>query len=179
VATVRTAGYQPMYAEITRYVTDSQTYSLLWSLGVVFVIVWAFVGSLRLALLTVVPNLFPVLVLVGWMGWAGIALDTATASIASIVLSFCCDDTMHFIHHYRLGRRAGQPPAVARRATIAHVGPAIVLTSLMLLGGYSFMLLGELRTVQLFGALTAVAIVAALFGELVIFPLVLARFDRE
>ncbi|MBC7446641.1 MAG: MMPL family transporter [Hymenobacteraceae bacterium] len=179
VATVRTAGYQPMYAEITRYVTESQTQSLAWSLALVFGLVWAFVGSFRLALLTVVPNLFPVLVLLGWMGWVGIALDTATASIAAIVLSLCCDDTIHFIHYYRRGRLAGQPSAVARRATIAHVGPAILLTSLMLLGGYSFMLLGELRTVQLFGALTAIALVAALFGELVIFPLVLARFDRK
>ncbi|MGI4762392.1 MAG: efflux RND transporter permease subunit [Janthinobacterium lividum] len=178
VATAEPAGYQPLYAAITQYVTQSQSSSLLWSFGVVLALVWALVGSLRLALLTVLPNLFPVLVVLGFMGWAGIALDTATASIAAIVLSLSVDDTVHFVHHYRRQRRA-LGPAAARLATITHVGPAIVLTGAILFGGYAFMALGSLKTVQLFGLLTAVSIVGAMFGELVIFPLLLAKFDPE
>jgi predicted RND superfamily exporter protein len=178
VATAEPAGYQPLYAAITQYVTQSQVSSLLWSFGVVLGLVWMLVGSLRLALLTVLPNLFPVLVVLGFMGWAGIALDTATASIAAIVLSLSVDDTVHFVHHYRRQRRA-LGPAAARLATITHVGPAIVLTGAILFGGYAFMALGSLKTVQLFGLLTAVSIVGAMFGELVIFPLLLARFDPE
>ena len=178
VATVEPAGYQPLYAAITQYVTRSQTSSLGWSLVVVLGLVWALVRSWRLALLTVLPNLCPVLVGLGFMGWAGIALDTATASIAAIVLSLSVDDTVHFMHYYQRQRRA-LGPAAARLATIRHVGPAIVLTGAILFGGYAFMMLGSLKTVQLFGLLTAVSIVGAMFGELVIFPLVLARFDRE
>jgi predicted RND superfamily exporter protein len=179
VATVTPAGYQPMYANIVHYVSTSQTNSLLLSFGLVFGLVWLFIRDFRLALLTVVPNLFPVLVVLGAMGWLGITLDTATASIAAIVLSFSVDDTMHFVYHYREQRRAGLNPTAARLATITHVGPAIVLTSIILFSGYTFMLLGSLKTVQLFGALTAVAIAGALFGELVIFPIVLAWFDKE
>ncbi|MCC3160440.1 MMPL family transporter [Hymenobacter sp. 15J16-1T3B] len=178
VARVRPAGYQPMYARITEYVTTSQTQSLLLSIVTVFGLVWLYVRSLRLALLTVLPNLFPVLVLLGVMGWCGIRLDTATASIAAIVLGLCVDDTVHYIHHYQEARRTLAPHA-ARLATITHVGPTIVLTSLILFLGYAVMGLGSLKTVQLFGVLTAVSVAAALFGEIVIFPLVLARFDRE
>ena len=177
-ATVEPAGYPPLYAAITQYVTSSQISSLLWSFAVVLGLVWALVRSLRLALLTVLPNLFPVLVVLGYMGWAGIALDTATASIAAIVLSLSVDDTVHFIHHYRRQRRQ-LGPAAARLATITHVGPAIVLTGAILFSGYAFMTLGSLKTVQLFGLLTAISIVGAMFGELIIFPLLLARFDRE
>lgn len=179
VATVRPAGYQPLYARITAYVTTSQTESLLLSILTVFGLVWLYVRSLRLALLTVLPNLFPVLVLLGLMGWLGIRLDTATASIAAIVLGLCVDDTVHYIHHYRAARRAGLSPPAARLGTITHVGPTIVLTSLILFVGYAAMGLAALKTVQLFGLLTAVSIAAALFGEIVIFPLVLERFDRE
>ncbi|GAA3956624.1 efflux RND transporter permease subunit [Hymenobacter antarcticus] len=179
VARVTPAGYQPMYARITAYVTTSQTNSLLTSFGLVFLLTWAFIRNFRLAVLAVVPNLFPVLVLLGVMGWAGIALDAATASIAAIVLSLCTDDSIHFIHAYQQGRLRGELPAVARRATVAHIGPTVVLTSVILFLGYAVMLLASLKTVQLFGALTAVAIVGALFGELVIFPLVLERFDRR
>ena len=177
-ATVEPAGYPPLYAAITQYVTESQVSSLLWSFAVVLGLVWALVRSLRLALLTVLPNLFPVLVVLGFMGWAGIALDTATASIAAIVLSLSVDDTVHFIHHYRRQRRQ-LGPAAARLATITHVGPAIVLTGAILFSGYAFMTLGSLKTVQLFGLLTAISIVGAMFGELIIFPLLLARFDAE
>ncbi|WP_375419329.1 RND family transporter [uncultured Hymenobacter sp.] len=178
VATVEPAGYGPLYARIVAYVTTSQTQSLFYSVLVVLGLVWAVVRSRRLALLTVLPNLFPVLAVLGLMGWLGIRLDTATASIAAIVLSLSVDDTLHFVLHYRRQRRQ-LGPAAARRATITHVGPAIVLTGLILFCGYSFMLLGSLKTVQLFGLLTAISIVAALFGELIIFPLVLAWFDKE
>ncbi|MFD1467735.1 hypothetical protein ACFQ48_05835 [Hymenobacter caeli] len=54
-----------------------------------------------------------------------------------------------------------------------------MLTSAILFFGYAFMMFGSLKTGALFGALTAVAIAGALFGELVVFPIVLERFDRE
>lgn len=59
------------------------------------------------------------------------------------------------------------------------MGPAIVLAALVLFSGYILMIFGSLKTVQFWGLLTAISIVAALFGELIIFPLVLERFDRE
>lgn len=179
VATVRPAGYQPLYANIVRYVTDSQINSLLLSFITIFLLVWVFIRSFKLAGLTVIPNLFPVLVLLGVMGWSGIHLDTATASIAAIVLSFCVDDTIHFIYTYRQHRRAGQNPAAARLATITHVGPAIVLTAMVLFFGYIFMIFGSLQTVQLWGLLTACALAGALYGELIIFPIILEKFDRQ
>lgn len=95
------------------------------------------------------------------------------------MLSFCTDDSIHFIHAYQQGRLRGESPAVARRSTVAHIDPTVVLISVILFLGYAVMLLASFKTVQLFGALTAVAIVGALFGKLVIFPLVLERFDRR
>ena len=179
VATVKPAGYQPMYANIVNYVTQSQVNSLLLASGLVFFLVWLFIRDVKLAALTVVPNLFPVLVMLGAMGWLGIGLDTATASIGAIVLSFCVDDSVHFIYAYQQNRRAGNDPATARLATVTHVGPAIVLAALVLFSGYVLMVFGSLKTVQFWGLLTAISIVAALFGELIIFPLVLERFDRK
>ncbi len=179
VATVTPAGYQPLYAGIVNYVTESQTNSLLLSFGLVFGLVWLFLRDAKLAALAVIPNLFPVLLMLGTMGWLGIRLDTATASIGAIVLSICTDDSIHFVYAYRQNRRAGMLPSMARQATVGHVGPAVVLTGVVLFVGFFLMVLGSLKTVQLWGLLTAIAIVAALFGELVLFPLVLSRFDRD
>jgi uncharacterized protein len=178
VATVKAAGYQPMYAGIVRYVTLSQVYSLALALLLVFLLVWIFIGSLRLALLSVLPTLFPIALMLGVMGWLGIRLDVATASIAAIVLSFCIDDTLHFLHRYRALRQQGLGPLGAQRETLRRVGTALLLTSLILLVGYSLMIFASLKTVQLFGALTALAIAGSVYSHLVVLPLLLSRFDR-
>ncbi|WP_187261157.1 efflux RND transporter permease subunit [Pontibacter beigongshangensis] len=178
VATVTPSGYQPMYAAIVQYVTESQVKSLLLALVLVFLLVWLFIRNLKLALLAVVPNFFPVILMMGFMGWMHIYLDTATASIAAIVLSFCIDDTIHFINHYQQARKQGQTAAQARLSTMTHVGPAIVITSLVLFLCYGLMIFGSLKTVELFGILTAVAIAGALYSQLFIFPLLLKRFDK-
>ncbi|WP_237144025.1 efflux RND transporter permease subunit [Pontibacter pamirensis] len=178
VATVTPSGYQPLYADIVQYVTTSQVNSLLLALLLVFLLVWLFIRNLKLAVLSLLPNFFPILLMLGFMGWMGIYLDTATASIAAIVLSFCVDDTIHFIYHYQQRRKIGQPAAAARLSTMKHVGPAIVITSLVLFFGYALMIFGSLKTVELFGILTALAIAGALYSQLFIFPLLLKRFDK-
>jgi predicted RND superfamily exporter protein len=161
-----------------QYVTESQVKSLLLALVLVFLLVWLFIRNLKLALLSVVPNFFPVILMMGFMGWMNIYLDTATASIAAIILSFCIDDTIHFVYHYQQARTGGQTAAQARLSTMTHVGPAIVITSLVLFLCYGLMVFGSLKTVELFGILTAVAIAGALYSQLFIFPLLLKRFDR-
>lgn len=177
-ATITPAGYLPMYAEIVRYAAQSQVYSLVLSFLFVFSLVWFFIKSFKLALLAIIPNLFPVLFLFGFMGWFHIDLDIATASIAAIVLSFCIDDTIHYMYRYRKLRLNGNTTQEAISRTLDHVGVVIVLTSVILLIGYSIMLFASLKTVYLFGLLTSVAILCAVFSHLVLLPLLLAKFDK-
>lgn len=177
-ADIEVSGYQSLYAVIANYITESLVRSFAWATLLIFFLLWYFLADFKLAVLSLLPNFFPVLFMLGFMGWMNIALDTASATIASIVLSFSIDDTMHFAWHYRGKRREGKEAALARRATLAHVGRAIVLSSLVLFCGYTLMLLGSLKTVIYFGLLTAVAIAAALYSQLVLFPLLLRRFDR-
>lgn len=167
------AGYQSLYANIVNYVTESQLKSIALAAVLIFLLLWLFLKDLRLSAISLLPNFFPVLMLFSIMVWFGIELDTATASIASIVLSFSIDDTMHFIWHYKEARRNGEMPHEARRKTMAHVGRAIVFTSFVLFAGYALMWFGNLKTVIYFGTLTAVSILAALISQLFIFPILL------
>lgn len=178
-AKVTASGYQPMYANIVNYITQSQVNSLFLSMILIFILIYLFIRHLKLTALAVISNLIPVVVMLGAMGFAGIYLDTASASIAAIVLSICVDDTIHFIYYYKKLRKDGELPINAQRATINHIGSSIVLASLVLITGYALMIFGSLKTVQLFGLLTVIALVAALYSELVIFPLLLAKFDRK
>lgn len=177
-ARLEVSGYQSLYSKIVDYVTRAQVESLSIAAGIIFLLLWLFLRDFKLALLSLIPNLLPILVMLGFMGWTGIPLDTATACIASIVLSFSVDDTMHFSYYYRKLYRSGQRGPMALRNTVGHVGRAILYTSAVLFTGYSLMLFGSLRTVIYFGALASVAIVVALFSQLVIFPILLRRFHH-
>ncbi|MGL1885150.1 MAG: MMPL family transporter, partial [Reichenbachiella sp.] len=97
------AGYQPMYANIVDYVAQSQVISLLIALVGIFLLLWIFLTDWQLSAVALISNLFPLLVMFGFMGWMGIALDSATASVAAIALSFCIDDSMHFAYQYKMG----------------------------------------------------------------------------
>ncbi|MEP6262687.1 MAG: MMPL family transporter [Gillisia sp.] len=177
-AKITPAGYLPMYSEIVNYAAQSQINSLVLAFALVFLLVWLFIGSFKMAGLAIVPNLFPVLLILGVMGWFNIDLDIATASISAIALSFCIDDTLHFMYHYKRHRDAGETPEASRILSLNRVGKAIVLTSLILLAGFSLMLFASLKTVFLFGLLTAIAILGALFSHLILLPLLLEKFDQ-
>ncbi len=178
-AKITPAGYLPMYSEIVNYAAQSQINSLLLAFALVFLLVWLFIGSLKMAILAIVPNLFPVLLILGVMGWFQIDLDIATASISAIALSFCIDDTLHFMYHYKKYRDSGESPEESRILSLNLVGKAIVLTSLILLAGFSLMLFASLKTVFLFGLLTAIAILGALFSHLILLPLLLEKYDTK
>ena len=178
LAIVKPAGYQPMYAAITDYATSSQFNSLFTASVFIFLFLWIFLQDLKLSLIAVISNYFPIISMFGLMGLADINLDTATSSIAVIVLSICIDDTVHFMYQYRDLRKSGVAPADARELTVRRIGPAVVLTGLLLFAGYAFMMMGSLQTVRLFGTLIAFTIALGLFAEFVVLPLLLARFDR-
>lgn len=171
-------GYQPMYANIVDYVAKSQLYSLGLALVLIFFLLYAFLKELRMAFLALLSNLFPLLILFGFIGLTGIALDSATASVAAIALSFCVDDTIHFVYRYKKDKSDAKDITIALSRTLNYIMPVIIITSVLLIFGYGLMSFGSLQTVKYFGLLTIVTIVAALYSQLIIFPYLIKKFDH-
>lgn len=165
---VSAGGYQPMYSKIASYTVQSQVYSVIIAFIVIFLMMWAFIRDFKLAFTAILSNSFPIACIFGTMGLFGYQLDLATASIASICLSFCVDDTIHYLFHYKRIRNTEGLKDI-RVKTIKHVGAAIVMTSIVLFFGYILLLFGSLKTVFYFGLLTSVAIAAALISQLTFF----------
>lgn len=176
LAKVKPTGYQPMYSTIVDYVAASQISSLAFVL--IFLLLWVSLSDVRLALLTLIANAVPLLFMFGVMGFFKIRLDSATASIAAIVLSFCIDDTIHFTHYYKRQLCEGNTPDVARKLTMVNLMPVIIITSLLILIGYGMMSFGSLKTVQNFGILSSIAVLGALYSQMIIFPWMLRFANR-
>lgn len=135
--------------------------------------------SPRDALLSLLPNLFPIAFALGVMGYGGIPLDPATVMIAGVALGIAVDNTIHFLVHYRLSRRAGMDPDAAVRETLQAIGRALALTTLVASLGFGVLVLADFVPLVYFGGLTAATMVAALVGDLFILPAILLVCERR
>jgi predicted RND superfamily exporter protein len=147
----------------------------LAALAILGLIVAVF-GSLRLALIAMVPNVVPVVLFFGVLGLGAAPLSIPTSLIGSIALGIAIDDSMHFLVAYRRQRELGRSPAEAAEICIITVGRPIAMTSIMIVVGFLVILASEFATLQEFGALTALTMAICLATDLLLLPALLVRF---
>ena len=176
--TIKAGGYQPMYSKIANYTVESQVYSIIIAFIAIFLLIWIFIKDFKLAVIAIITNAFPIACIFGTMGLLNYQLDLATASIAAICLSFCVDDTIHYLFHYKR-IRAIEGIHDLRIKTLKHVGAAIVMTSIVLFAGYILLLFGSLKTVYYFGLLTSIAIATALIAQLTLQSVLLNLLEKK
>ncbi len=135
--------------------------------------------SLRMTLIALLPNAFPVLVVLGWMGAFGVPLNSGSAMVTTVALGVGLNDTVHFVMHYHRRRLGGATTEQALSATFGEVGRPIVLTSVVNCLGFGIFLFADFRPMYHFGLLASIAMAAALVGDLVLLPNLLSIFDRD
>lgn len=172
-ASVEASGYLPLYVRIIDYTVASAITGLALAFAAVFLVLGALLRSWRLLLIAIPPNLFAVAAVFGFMGWVGVPLDIATATVGAIVLGIAVDDTVHLLHRYGELRRRGSPEPAAD--ALAETGPALVLTSAVLALGLGVLMAAGSLSVVYFGMVAAVAITAALIADVLLLPALLAR----
>ena len=166
----RVTGESYLNNRAVDYMAGGQVYSLLLML---LVILSLFFMRLRVGIIAVAVNLFPVLVLFGIMGWTGFSLDVGTAMVGAIALGIAVDHTMHFMVRYqRAFHRSHSMEQALRTAVLGEASP-IVSTSLALALGFAVLTVSGLPPVARFGVLSAVVILEAMVGTFVLLPLLL------
>ncbi|HEU0015280.1 MAG TPA: efflux RND transporter permease subunit [Longimicrobium sp.] len=176
---LRPAGYLPLYLRIVDYVVSGTVWGLAISTLIVFAMVGLLLRSWRLTLAAVPTNLFPVALVFGIMGWTGIPLDIATATIGAIVLGIAVDDTIHFLFRYRAERQAGTPRQEAVARTYRETGRAVVYASLVLAIGFAVLATSSSRSIAYFGIVSSLAILGAMLADLLLLPAILLLGSRE
>jgi predicted RND superfamily exporter protein len=137
-------------------------------------------GSVRLGLIAMIPNLFPIVLTLGLMGWMDIPLEMFSLLIGSVALGLAVDDTIHFMHGFRRGYAASGSVETAVRETLQTTGQALLFTSIVLTMGFLVYVLSDLRNLSRFGMLTAFSIVVAFLADVLLAPALMkisARFS--
>lgn len=137
--------------------------------------------SLRIGLIALFPNVFPIVVVIGGMGWLGLPINIATAMIASVSMGLTVDSSIHYFSGYFRARRQGATLDEALEQTHNEVGRALVFANLALIAGFSVLTLSHFIPLVYFGILVSVAMIGGLAGNLILLPLLLrwtVRFEK-
>jgi predicted RND superfamily exporter protein len=167
-----TGTSQVGYAGIDSLIRDLLR-SLGWAFVLIFLTLVVLFRSWRIAALAMVPNLAPILVVLGAMGWAHQHLETLSAMVFSIGLGIAVDDTIHYVARYCQEVRLGFSPEEAVQRTTEHTGRAIITTSLVLLFGFGVLFTSAFPPNKSFAVLASAVIGAALIADLWMLPALL------
>ena len=163
--------------------SDYLVESLLLSIGLAFVFISVLMGVLfrnaKLVLISLVPNVVPLVVIAGLMGVTGIDIKPATAVIFSVAFGIAVDDTIHMLARLRQEMQAGVPLREATRRTILGTGKAVVLTSIILLGGFLVLTTSAFQSTMYMGLLVSATVVLAVLADLLLLPALLHVLKPE
>jgi len=147
-------GYMTLYANVVHGLFSSFIQSLLLSFPLILIIISLYLRELKLILLALLANLFPIAIMLGIMGWLKIRLDMVTIPIGCLMLSIVVDDTIHFMYWYKKHRNIGE--------AIIQAGPEMVFTSVLLSP--------DAPPVRYFALLSLFALLSALVGDILLLP---------
>jgi len=151
--------------------------SLLLGLLIAFVVIGCIIGlqfrSWKMLLIGMVPNVIPLILIGGVMAIFQITLSPSTAIVFVVSFGIAVDDTIHFLTRYRLERLEGRDRETAVKNTLLGTGKAMVLTSLVLLGGFILLLTSTFGGSFNIGLFTGLTIVFALICDFILLPIML------
>ncbi len=148
--------------------------ALTWSIGLAFLFISVIMALLfrnaKLVLISLLPNLIPLLITAGFMGFAGIDIRPSTAVIFTIAFGIAVDDSIHYLARFRMETLRGATLHQAVKNTTIHTGRAIVLTSMILIAGFGVLGTSSFESNMLMGLLTCLTILTALVADLLFLP---------
>jgi predicted RND superfamily exporter protein len=179
-ATVRptVTGSGRIFSTLDHYLVVSQLSSFGTAFLTVFAVIFVVFRSAKFGALGIVANTFPVITVLGCMGWLGISLNVATVMVASVALGIVDDDTIHFIGRYRREVSSGAGTLEAIELASMHEGRAALTTTIINALSYTVLMVSEYRPTAWFGSLLAVTMALAFITEVFLVPAVIARLPR-
>lgn len=149
-------------------------YSLASSIGLAFIcisIVMALLfRDLKMVLISLIPNIIPLVLIAGIMGLSGVDIKPSTAVIFTIAFGIAVDDTIHYLARFRIELKKGLSMEDALQVTTQKTGRAIIITSIILLAGFGTLITSAFTSTTLMGILVGSTIFIAIVADLILLP---------
>ena len=166
----RLTGLAVLYNNMLQSLFSSQ----IATLGVVFVVIMmmfvVLFRSLYLAVIGMIPNLLAASVVLGTMGWMKVPLDIMTITVAAISVGMAVDNTIHYIHRFKLEFRKTSNYEVSMKNSHNTIGRAMFYTSTTIIIGFLVLVTSNFNPTVYFGLFVSLAMFMALMGALTLLP---------
>ena len=167
-----------MFSHISERNIKSSILGALIALGLIAIILGVAFRSAKFGALSIIPNLVPTSMSFGIWGLTKGQVDVSNAIVLTMALGIIVDDTVHFLSEYlRARREAGMDAQGSVRQAFATVGPALVVTSFVLVSGFLVLAVSPFAINAGMGLLTAIVLLVALGADLLFLPPLLMQVD--
>jgi uncharacterized protein len=175
-AEITVGGYAIIMADFTGSLIRGQISSLLFALITVAFLLTIIFRSFKGGLIGSIPLAASILILFGFMGYAGIALDSATALLSSIMIGVGVDFTIQYIWCFNIQIRKGLSFEESTRTSLATIGRSILINAFSVMAGFSALIFSGFTSIRFFGYLVIISIGSCLIGAIVLIPAIIVRF---
>jgi len=158
------------------YLASSLVKGLLVSIGIVALIMGIIYRSFSMLIISIIPNMIPLIIVAGIMGYFGITLKTSTAIIFTIAFGIAVDDTIHFLGKFKHELMKGRSKMYALKRSYLTTGKAMIITSLILCSGFLLLMISTFLGTFYMGMLLSLTLFFALLLDLTLLPVLLLLF---
>ncbi|MCI5219575.1 MAG: RND transporter, partial [Candidatus Electrothrix sp. LOE2] len=176
---ITTTGMTSIIFQTMARVIRSMAKSYIIALIVITALMILLIGKLRTGLLSMIPNLLPIFLTLGIMGWFHVPLDLFTMLVGSISIGLAVDDTIHFMHNFRRYFEQSGDAKQAVMETLHSTGRAMLITTCVLSLGFFIFMFANMNNLFNFGWLTGFTIITALLADYFIAPALLVLVNRS
>lgn len=172
-------GQTVMFAHMQHDVTDTLIQSITLAVVLISIIMLLIFRNWRMLPLFIVPNILPIALVVGVMGWLHIDIDMGVAIAGAIIIGVAVDDTIHFMVKYIEARKRGDSLEEAMKYVLSYAGSAIIFTTIVLSLAFLVFIFSDFNPNYHFGVVTATALIIAAIVDLVALPALLMIIDNK
>jgi predicted RND superfamily exporter protein len=176
---VTITGLITLFSNTVSNILSSISKSYTFALIIISLFMFIMLGSIRIGLISMLPNLIPILAMFGLMGWLDIPFDVSSMLIGSLAIGLAVDDTIHFLHVYQKNRAENHHVEPAVEQTMLYTGKAIFITTATLAAGFFVFTLAALISTRNFGILAGCTVILALVADYFLTPALMKLNGRH
>ncbi|MDG1428744.1 MAG: MMPL family transporter [Crocinitomicaceae bacterium] len=178
IADYTITGTAHLFDKNLGYLSISLVKGLAISILIVALLIGLIYRSWRILIISIIPNVFPLLVIAGLMGYFGIELKTSTAIIFTIAFGIAVDDTIHFLGKFKYELMQGKSHLYALKRSYMTTGKAMILTTLILCAGFLLLICSSFLGTYYMGVMLCITLFVALIADLTLLPVLLLLFYK-
>jgi hypothetical protein len=173
-------GTTLLFLKGNQYLIDDLTGSLVFAFFLISIMMAMLFANLRMIIISVIPNVIPMLITAGIMGWMGIVLKPSTALIFSIAFGISIDSTIHYLSKYKQDLKILKGNIFeAVKASLYETSISMIYTSIVLWFGFVIFCFSDFGGTVALGLLTSMTLFIAMLTNLILLPSLLITFGKK